>query len=95
MKVIAWAVLIQIFLIIAIIELFYNEREETEEQEEEERFYLKLMNTTSKEILLFKNKNEFIKSIKDYDTIKYFLKGTEEENTDKLLHWYYPGYKKM
>lgn len=91
--------MIILVLTFVIIGLCYNEEieEEGEEEKEEEReeSYLKLLNMTTNEILLFKNKNDFIKTIKQYDTIKYFLKGTEEENVNQLLTWYYPGYKKL
>ena len=94
--------MIILVLTFVIIGLCYNEeieeteREEREEQtEEREESYLKLLNMTTNEILLFKNKNDFIKTIKQYDTIKYFLKGTEEENNKQLIEWYYPGYKKL
>lgn len=100
---IALFTLIILFIIALIIDVCYDEMiEETEEREEQkeqteerEESYLKLLNMTTNEILLFKNKNDFIKTIKQYDTIKYFLKGTEEENNKQLIEWYYPGYKKL
>lgn len=64
-------------------------------ESEEIKNYLQLQNMTTNEIIQFRNKNEFLKTIKDYDTIKYFLKGTEEENTNKLIEWYYPGFKRL
>ena len=60
--------------------------------EEDKSFYIRLLNTSTQEILTFKNKKEFINSIEGFDTIKYFLKGTEEENNKQLVQWYYPGY---
>lgn len=79
-----------------LIYTLYNEPEEqTKELEERNNYYLQLQNMTTDEIMLFKDKKEFINSIKQYDTIKYFLKGTEEENIDQLIKWYYPGYKKL
>lgn len=92
-----------IFLIFSIfLILGYIIREITEEREEEETpkeekkgFYLQLINTSTQEILSFKNKKEFYNTIEGLDTIKYFLKGTEEQNNNKLIEWYYPGYKKL
>ena len=79
-----------------IIILTINKETATkEEPEERESYYLQLLNMTTGEILLFKNKKEFINSIKQYNTIKYFLKGTEEENIKRLIEWYYPEYKKL
>lgn len=81
-----------------LIYTLYNEPEEQtkeEQTEEQNNYYLQLQNMTTDEILLFKNKKEFINSIKQYDSIKYFLKGTEEENIEQLIDWYYPGYKKL
>lgn len=80
-----------------LIYTLYNEPEEQTKEETEERnnYYLQLQNMTSQEILLFKNKKEFIDTIKQYDSIKYFLKGTEEENIEQLIEWYYPGYEKL
>lgn len=72
-----------------------EEDEETEIKEAKNSIYLTLQNMTTEEILQFKNKNDFIKTIKDYDMIKYFLKGTEEENNNKLINWYYPEYRKL
>ena len=94
-RIILLVAILQITIIITLISGFYNEPEEAEEQEERQEYYLQLQNMTTQEILLFKNKKDFIKTIKDYDSVKYFLKGTEEENTNQLLEWYYPGYKKM
>ena len=83
-----------IFMLIYIFSIEKDD-EETEIKEVKNSIYLSLQNMTTDEILQFKNKNDFIKTIKDYDMIKYFLKGTEEENTDQLIKWYYPQYKKM
>lgn len=90
--------LLIIFNYLLLINAFYRDEEETEkETQKEDRndFYIKLLNTTTEEILTFKNKKDFINSIEGYDTIKYFLKGTEEENNNKLIEWYYKGYKKL
>lgn len=93
---IIYIVLLQLLIIGLITSIFYNEFPEDQEKEKEKQeIYLKLQNMTSQEILLFKDKKEFINSIKQYDTIKYFLKGTEEENIKQLINWYYPGYKKL
>ena len=79
-----------------IIILTINKETPTkEEPEERENYYLQLLNMTTGEILLFKNKKEFINSITQYDMIKHFLKGTEEENIKRLIEWYYPEYKKL
>ena len=88
---------------LSLIYVLYNEPKEAEERhytpprktEREERFYMKLLNASTGEVLQFRNKKEFINSIKGYDTIKYFLKGTDEENIKQLIEWYYPGYKKL
>lgn len=77
-----------------LIYTIYN-RPEEKTTEERQDYYLQLQNMTSQEILLFKNKKEFIDTIKQYDSIKYFLKGTEEENIEQLIEWYYPGFKKL
>lgn len=94
-RIILLAVIFQACIIITLIAGFYEEPEEREEQEERQEYYLQIQNMTTQEIILFKNKKDFIKTIKDYDSVKYFLKGTEEENTNQLLEWYYPGFKKM
>ena len=79
-----------------IYTLYDKSEEQTKEQTEERQdYYLQLQNMTTQEILLFKNKKEFIDTIKQYDSIKYFLKGTEEQNIEQLIDWYYPGYKKL
>lgn len=65
------------------------------EREEKEKFYMQLLNASTGEVLQFRNKKEFINSIRGYDTIKYFLKGTDEENVKQLIEWYYPGFKKL
>ena len=84
-----------------LIYALYNEKEEQvpeekkEAPEERKNYYLQLKNMTTHEILLFKDKKEFINTIKQYDSIKYFLKGTEEENINQLISWYYPGFKKL
>lgn len=80
-----------------LIYVIYNKPEEQtkEETEEKNSYYLQLQNMTTQEILLFKDKKEFINTIKQYNSIKYFLKGTEEQNINQLIEWYYPGYKKL
>ena len=88
------AIIFTIFLVIGL-HLGDNNEEESEEQKEEKSFYLRLINTSNHEILAFKNKNDFIKTIKQYDSIKYFLKGTEDENNDQLIEWYYPQYERL
>lgn len=90
--------LITLFIIslyIMTIILSLPKETKKESPEEREKTYLKLLNMTTQEILLFKNKKDFIDTIKQYDSIKYFLKGTEEENIQQLIKWYYPGYKKL
>lgn len=91
--------LLILFIIIILIMIFASLEDEKEEDKKEIqepiKNYLQLQNMTTQEILLFKNKNEFIKTIKDYDTIKYFLKGTEDENIKQLITWYYPGYERL
>ena len=89
-----------IYILFIIIGLQLNKKQETqviykspeEKKEEDKSFYIRLLNTSTQEILTFKNKKEFINSIEGYNTIQYFLKGTEEENNKKLVNWYYPGY---
>ena len=98
---IIYRILILTLLITAIysslIYMLYDKPEEQTKEETEERknYYLQLQNMTTQEIILFKNKKEFIDTIKQYDTIKHFLKGTEEENNEQLIEWFYPGYKKL
>lgn len=86
-------IIIVIYTLIIILSLPKESKKES--PEEREKTYLKLLNMTTQEILLFKNKKDFIDTIKQYDSIKYFLKGTEEENIQQLIKWYYPGYKKL
>ena len=78
-----------------IYTLYDKPEEQIKEAEERQDYYLQLQNMTTQEIILFKNKKEFIDTIKQYDSIKYFLKGTEEQNIEQLIEWYYPGYKKL
>lgn len=75
-------------------ERYYTPSRKTE-REEKEKFYMQLLNASTGEVLQFRNKKEFINTIKGYDTIKYFLKGTDEENIKQLIEWYYPGFKKL
>lgn len=75
-------------------ERYYTPPRKTE-REEKESFYMELLNASTGEVLQFRNKKEFINTIKGYDTIKYFLKGTDEENIKQLIEWYYPGFKKL
>ena len=88
-------IIIVIYTLIIILSLPSKPETKKESPEEREKTYLKLLNMTTQEILLFKNKKDFIDTIKQYDSIKYFLKGTEEENIQQLIKWYYPGYKKL
>lgn len=88
-------IIIVIYTLIIILSIKPEREEQQEATEERQDYYLQLQNMTTDEILLFKNKKEFIDTIKQYDSIKYFLKGTEEENIEQLIDWYYPGYKKL
>lgn len=88
-------IIIVIYTLIIILSLPSKPETKKESPEEKQDYYLQLQNMTTQEILLFKNKKEFIDTIKQYDTIKYFLKGTEEQNIKQLIDWYYPGYKKL
>lgn len=92
--------LFSISIIFGMIYFYFVPIEDIEErptktEKEIDSVYLTLQNMTTDEILLFKNKKDFMKTIEGLDTIKYFLKGTEEENIDKLIGWYYKGYKKL
>lgn len=88
-----------IYILFIIIGLQLNNKQTVQtvprqqtKTEEDKSFYIRLLNTSTQEILTFKNKKEFINSIEGFDTIQYFLKGTEEENNKQLVNWYYPGY---
>ena len=93
MKTIILYTIIILLIIIIIISLCYNEDiEETEEQiekEEREQYYLKLQNMTTKEILLFKNKKEFIRDVGCYDVLREFY------NDDQIIKKVYPNYKRL
>lgn len=82
-----------VVIIFVIIGLCYNEEIETEEQEREieerENCYLKLQNMTTKEILLFKNKNEFIRDVGCYDVLREFY------NDEQIIDKVYPNYKRL
>ena len=83
-----------VVIIFVIIGLCYNEDiEETEEQKEEkeerEQYYLKLQNMTTKEILLFKNKKEFIRDVGCYDVLREFY------NDEQIIDKVYPNYKRL
>lgn len=82
-----------VVIIFVIIGLCYNEDiEETEEQietEEREQYYLKLQNMTTNEILLFKNKKEFIRDVGCYDVLREFY------NDEQIIDKVYPNYKRL
>lgn len=83
-----------VLIIFIIIGLCYNEDiEETEEQEREteerEQCYLKLQNMTTNEILLFKNKKEFIRDVGCYDVLREFY------NDEQIINKVYPNYKRL
>lgn len=82
-----------VVIIFVIIGLCYNEDiEETEEQiekEEREQCYLKLQNMTTKEILLFKDKKEFIRDVGCYDVLREFY------NDEQIINKVYPNYKRL
>lgn len=92
-------ILIQFVIILLIVVISYNPEREPikrvnrEEMQQEEKNYLTLQNMTTYEIMTFKNKNDFYKTIDGFDTVRYFLKGTEQENINQLIKWYYPGYR--
>lgn len=92
-------ILIQFVVVLLIVVISYKPEREPikrvirEEMQQEEKNYLTLQNMTTYEILTFKNKNDFYKTIEGFDTVKYFLKGTEKENINQLIKWYYPGYR--
>ena len=94
-------IIIVIYTLIIILSIKPEKEERSykkpvrEESKEKDQFYMELLNASTGEILQFRNKKEFINSIKGYDTIKYFLKGTDEENIKQLIEWYYPGFKKL
>lgn len=83
-----------VVIIFVIIGLCYNEdieeREvQTEEKEEREQYYLKLQNMTTNEILLFKNKKEFIRDVGCYDMLREFY------NDEQIIKKVYPNYKRL
>ena len=96
---IIFIIFLELFITLIITLLFIPEEKEEKivykAKEKEDIAYLTLQNMTTDEILRFRNKNDFMRTIEGYETIKYFLKGTEEENIDKLINWYYKGYKKI
>lgn len=86
--------MIIITIIFVIIGLCYNEDiEETKEKETEkqdrEQCYLKLQNMTTKEILLFKDKKEFIRDVGCYDVLREFY------NDEQIINKVYPNYKRL
>lgn len=74
-----------------LIYTLYNEPEEQtkEEPEERKKYYLKLQNMTTQEILLFKDKKDFIKDVGCYDTLKSFY------SDDEIIKKIYPNYKRL
>ena len=93
-------ILIQFVVILLIVIISYKPSREEQTRiyqpriyKEEEKNYLTLQNMSTYEILTFKDKKDFYKTIEGLDTIRYFLKGTEEENNIQLVKWYYPGYR--
>ena len=81
-----------ILLIIAFIyELAYllQPKKQKESKEERKNYYLKLQNMTTQEILLFKNKEAFIKDVGCYDVLKNFY------TDDQIISKCYPNYKRL
>ena len=83
-----------ILLIIAFIyELAYllqpKKPKQKESEEESKNYYLKLQNMTTQEILLFKNKEQFIKDVKCYDILRNFY------TDDQIISKCYPNYKRL
>lgn len=79
-----------ILLIIAsIYEIAYLLQPNKTRPEERKDYYLKLQNMTTQEILLFKNKEQFIKDVKCYDVLKNFY------TDDQIITKCYPNYKRL
>ena len=81
-----------ILLIIAFIyELAYllQPTKQKESKEDNKKYYLKLQNMTTEEILLFKNKEAFIKDVKCYDVLRNFY------TDDQIINKCYPNYKRL
>lgn len=84
----------EILLLIALIfTICYRKPKEKEiiqtGKEERKNYYLKLQNMTTQEILLFKNKEQFIKDVGCYDVLRNFY--TDNEIINKC----YPNYKRL
>jgi len=79
-----------ILLIIAFIyELAYLLQPKKQKETKEKDYYLKLQNMTTQEILLFKNKEAFIKDVKCYDVLRNFY------TDDQIINKCYPNYKRL
>lgn len=83
-----------ICIIALLIGLYFSEEskeytEETTESEEREKAYLKLLNMTTNEILIFKDKKDFIKDVGCYDILRNFY------NDDEIIKKIYPNYKRL
>lgn len=95
MTLIIATIFFQVLVIILLISIFYiiylmlNEQEEENEKEERKKEYLKLQNMTTQEILLFKDKKEFIKDVGCYDILREFY------NDDEIIKKVYPNYKRI
>lgn len=91
MKTIILYTLLQLTFIWFLVELFHLLRPVNAKEKEEERKkdYLKLQNMTTQEIMIFKNKNEFIKDVGCYDVLREFC------NDDEIIKKCYPNYKRV
>ena len=81
-----------ICIIALLIGLYFKEEtteEQKEQEEEREKDYLKLLNMTTNEILIFKDKKDFIKDVGCYDILRNFY------NDDEIIKKIYPNYKRL
>ena len=85
--------LLQLLIISILFITFYRKpiKHETIKTTSEERTkdYLKLQNMTTKEILTFKRKEDFIKDVGCYDVLRKFY------NDNEIIEKCYPNYKRL
>lgn len=85
--------LLQLLIIFIIFITFYRKpiKHEAIKKVSEERNndYLRLQNMTTKEILTFKRKEDFIKDVGCYDVLRNFY------NDNEIIEKCYPNYKRL
>ena len=84
-------IIINLSLIITLLLIFSTlDRPEKEEiKEERENMYMKLLDLTTNEIKLIKNKKEFEDMIEGYSILSKFFTDNE------IINKYYPNYKRL